>query len=1007
MPLVQFPLRTGLAEGDDPKGLPPGTLTYLENCTWNKAGRVEKRNGNTGLTKSTFSGGTLSGGTCVFARGSAPCMVGGLAANEYSAAGAKWQAGDYVTAPTVTWKTTVDSSVGVTDSDIAWSTLGYYVIAWVDQLGAIYVKVVDSSTGAVAMTETKVSSATATNPRLCIVGSRAVLVYVLSGGPTIVAVSVSLTSMSVDSEQTLRSDTTGGPLDIVTTGSNVTIAYEWTGAAPKIKLYSYSVSGFGPTTYTQVQAGTINQVAAGILSMSIDGAAGESLYLAYSVPGALRSAIADANTLVETIAPSNLVAGAFQGPIAVCRTSSTTAMIVYHIARRVVSCTINSGGGVNIKATTYNAGLASKPVYNATTGITYFALGPVPSSTSVYYATSGQTLFLVEAPANTGVYGSGTPHKIVGTIAPRTCTITPQGSSLWRGVAGPNNSSAWLLSSDPSGLSGTGFSRMGMMLTEMTPSGSPTRAVSALGLNIINGSSVLFYDGVRCQEYGFYGPSTRVSGVTSGVGGGILAGTYLYSVVPVYTDATGIRHRGPPSTPISITTVGTTSSNTLTIDTFALDSKESLTVASKPVYFEVYRTTVNGSILYLLTVTTSIVKNTPNAATVTYLDIYPDSSVGGGSATLSSQRILYTTGGILEDQAPPSSIFVHVHRDRVWLISGDKRTVYFSKNFSEDPQYAPGFNDLLTLRFDEDLVALATLDEKLVVFGTNSIWVVAGDGPPASGLNSDLFVQRTQSDVGCSSAKSVVSSASGVFFLCSRGLYLLDRTLQTSWIGRPIKDKLASYPTVTSGTLVAKYNQVRFALSNGTTGVSVVFDYVTGQWSTFAYYDTATSTANVPVQDAAVINGVYTWCTAGGKVYQETESSFLDDTRFVSMRFDVAPVSAMGPIGFQRVRHARILSEANTPCNLTLRLAFDYSASWAQSYTFTNTALATIGNPNVGMRVGSQNGASPRCAAIALSVADSAPTSGTSTGKGVSFSAVVFEIVPREGTQRRGRRSEA
>lgn len=1016
MPVVQFPLRSGLNEADDPKSLPPGTLTYLENCVWKKSGRIEKRNGYLALSQSVFVVSTVVAAQLVVPRAGVLALAGGYGSStnttmfEYSASGGKWSVGDYITTPTFTWRTIVNSASGVSDADIAYSSLGYYIVVWQDAAGNIYVKVIDAMSGAIVFVDTKVNtvSSNCTTSRVAVVGTRAVIGF--AAGANIKLVSLNLLTMQLDSESTVSSDLAGA-FDMCTIGTNLVIAHEWTGAAPKMRLIAYAPTGFAPTTYTAGASGSVNQTTAGSLRLVMDGAAGESLYVGWStsLPNAINLAIADANTLAQTVAPFALTST--YGTVGIARTSSTTAQVAATNGDKVVVVTLSSSGSTSAQYTTANSALVGRPVLNSTTGQTYYPVVPVSSgvSTNPYFIGYGATTLICEASGSRSVYAGATPLKVTGTINPRLGTSQPL--HAWRGITGPGGKTVWVLPVDTTGFGSQGLTNAGVQLVELTPTGAPTRATSAYATVVMSGSSPLFYDGARCQEYGFFGPSTKVAVATSTTGGTIEAGTFIYSVVPVYTDANGIVHRGPPSLPVSVTTTGTTSSNTLTIDALSLSSKEPMGVFAKSVYFEVYRSAVtggiSGSVLYF---TKSYVQNVPSSSTLTFVD-----TASSASLKLTTQRLLYTTGGILDDQAPPSATYVHTHRNRVWLISADKRTLYFSKDFSQDPTYAPGFNDQLSLRFEEDLAAVATLDDKLVVLGATSIWTLNGDGPAATGLQSDYFVQKTQTDVGCSNPKSVVSCSAGVFFQTTRGIYLLDRSLNVTFVGKEVQDRLTLYPTITSAVLVGKYNQIRFTCSNGTNGITLVFDYVTGQWATFTNYNAASPGTSAVVQDACVVNGVYTWATSAGAVYQETETTNLDGTLFVPMRFDIAPVNVRldtqsptpGPIGFQRVRKVMLAADTQSPASISMQYAFDYSTSWTQSYTWTDAALAALGSSNVGLRVGSQNGASPRCTALAISVRDAAPTTlAVGTGKGSTFSALGLEVVPRDGMQRRGPRAE-
>lgn len=255
---------------------------------------------------------------------------------------------------------------------------------------------------------------------------------------------------------------------------------------------------------------------------------------------------------------------------------------------------------------------------------------------------------------------------------------------------------------------------------------------------------------------------------------------------------------------------------------------------------------------------------------------------------------------------------------------------------------------------------------------------------------------------------------SGLMFESSRGVYALTRGLELSHIGKPVEDTLASYPTITSAVLVPAENQVRFTANNAdeTAGSVLVYDYLAGQWSTFVYTDTvaAPDVASTPIADACVWNGRWTFVTPTGSVLSEDPETYLDGgTAWVYASGTCSPVSSVGPVGFQRVRRAWLLGDLETDCDLTLAFDFDGRETFPQSYTWTSDALSQLDSAaNVGMRVGSQNGASPRCRSFAVRWSDGPPTgvgAVTGTGQGCNFSAFGLEIVPQPGLDRRSARA--
>jgi hypothetical protein len=371
---------------------------------------------------------------------------------------------------------------------------------------------------------------------------------------------------------------------------------------------------------------------------------------------------------------------------------------------------------------------------------------------------------------------------------------------------------------------------------------------------------------------------------------------------------------------------------------------------------------------------------------------------------------MYTSGGVLDDQHPPGFLHVCAHKNRLWGISGDRRTLWFSKSTQDDPRVFPGFNDALTLRVDDagDLVALASLDTILIVLTDAAAFYVDGDGPGPTGLSSDLTVRRIPTgSIGCATPRSVVVSPAGVHFLGTDGeLYTITRQLELQPFGTSVQDTIAAFPTCTSAVLVDADGQVRFTFVDALAahGVTLVFDYRAGAWSRFEHTDQLATVTQCPARDAALWRGVWVILTGSGRVYRENRATSLDFDTWVTLTIETAWISSGGLASWQRVRRVQPRAEYVSPHGLVLSIAVDDSASYTQTATFTTTHIDQSRDA-VTVHVGSQNGTSPRCKAIRLKINDVANTSGTTgTGAGARFSGVSLEIVPMPDVSRHGAR---
>jgi hypothetical protein len=429
----------------------------------------------------------------------------------------------------------------------------------------------------------------------------------------------------------------------------------------------------------------------------------------------------------------------------------------------------------------------------------------------------------------------------------------------------------------------------------------------------------------------------------------------------------------------------------------------------------IYRTEVNGTVFYRLTHNpgNNVLLDPGHPYWQTYTDTVADANIGtSGSATLvlNKQPQPYTAGGTIDDDPPPSFLTAAVHQRRVAGLSGDGRTVWFSKDMSEEPGVVPGFNFELTVSFDRDKTALASLDQALVVLGSDSVDLVTGDGSPSTGTPFGWNTTRVQVDIGCTQPRSVVSGPMGVFFASARGMELLDRGLTVTWRGRRAQDELTTYPVVTSAVLVAADHEIRWTCikADGSSGIVLVYDYANDAWYTRKYYDADTSNASVAFVDAALIGGVYTMLTAGGRVYQETSSSFLDGgSQWVTLHVETANISPNGPLAWHSIKQMSLLGSSLTHHDLEVRIAKDFSTTWDQTRLFgadtditgAPSTLETVRMSHKTMKVQS----------VRYYIADAPPSNGLSvgTGEGAMLEGLGLITRPKSGFPKRSATREA
>jgi hypothetical protein len=344
------------------------------------------------------------------------------------------------------------------------------------------------------------------------------------------------------------------------------------------------------------------------------------------------------------------------------------------------------------------------------------------------------------------------------------------------------------------------------------------------------------------------------------------------------------------------------------------------------VTLECFSTELNGLVFFKTgnaagSPTSAPVYNDPTVDTIAFSRTVADASI-------TSNEIVYTQGGILENIAPPAAQLVAIGKDRVFL-SGmeDPNAIWPSKQHVYGEGVA--WSDLLEIQVDPeggDITAIAFMDDKLIIFKPSAILYLAGDGPDDAGFGGSFTAPiLITTDVGCSNPSSVAVTPDGLVFQSAKGIYILTRGLQAGYIGADVES--ANGRVATSALLVDDQNQIRFTNS----GDGLVYDYFFRQWSTFTNYAAVGS---------AIWMGGYVYATSDGTVMVETEGLFLDAGIDIHMKLETAWIKMAGISGFQRVKRATFLGDFKSNHTLRVRTAFDYQPFTSEEHVFDpSTAL--------------------------------------------------------------------
>lgn len=386
---------------------------------------------------------------------------------------------------------------------------------------------------------------------------------------------------------------------------------------------------------------------------------------------------------------------------------------------------------------------------------------------------------------------------------------------------------------------------------------------------------------------------------------------YQYKAVYEWPDFYGQIHRSAPSQALSVAVAGGPKMVSVSVPTCRLTAKNGTTRSNARI--ALYRTTDGGLLFYRVSSTTL-----PFNSTTRDLVYFSDTT---SDASLVGNELLYTNGDVLDHISPDSSSMIVSYRGRAMLAGlPDKNKIAYSNVATEDDPAS--FNDALTITADPiggPIVALAVMDDKLIIFKRRSIHYISGDGPNNLGTQDDFQDPiLVNSDVGCSQMRSVVFTSQGLFFMSDKGYMLLDRGLGVTYVGSPVEGYNSN--TITGASIVPNSTQLR-TVSNNNAG-SVMYDYNVGLWSAFSAH-------------AGVWCGVwqnsFVFIRSDGSVLKDDPTSFADGDAPINLKAVTGDLCMAGLAGQMNVRNVMIYGAYRGNHKLFIGYAPDSISSYPQT----------------------------------------------------------------------------
>jgi hypothetical protein len=920
--VIQLPFG-GLQTKIDPKIAPLGTYAVLDNWIMQKYPELRKRDGLTLLGSSTTPSNIIANYSYLNEIG----VITNNSLYSYSPALDKYLLKGKTASPIVTSKPIIANTYTQVNCDSA-VTSGNNIIAsiWEDSRGGVRCAIKDITTDTYIVADYSLST-TGSKPKVVATAYAFLFLWVEAGSTTLKARQYSTLNTTfgtaTDVSTILASSYT---YDAIFAVSNVLIAYVTTTAAPDVVN----------AAYWNVSTGALGSASDGLpatasLLFTNSGATPPTISLAVNSSGTYFTCTLQNNSkevytksfdVGLTVLGAELqVAAATTDAgwaLATCVDGSNNTYVFYstyntmhNSFKAVVSSNISTPAVSSNAAFILQMGVASKAFWYSDNA--YVVLGYTSSLQNTYF----------------GVRDDGACFaRLFTTVGGGNITKANCVSSFYQRMDKSNTYVVALLKTTKIISSANSFFSTTSVFTEQiffTPSSIDNKVLGKC-LNIAGGY-LSQYDGTDTVfEQGFHlYPETPTLGISNSTG--IIAnGTYSYITCWEWTDNQGQIQRSTPSLPVQQILSGV--EDTITITQRCLPITNKVTRFSNyrtPVVLAVYRTQSLGSTYYRVNqLASEYVYNDPTAQTISFIDTKSD-------AQISSNSLLYTTGNVFENITLPSTNLLAVGKNRVIVAGTDvePNRVYFSKEKEEGVSIE--FSAELSVIVDSlggDITAVAALDDKIIIFKKSLVYFIGGQGPDKVGNGSFSIPQLVASDCGCIYPQSIVLTGDGIMFQSQKGIYLLDRQLQISYIGNPLDSITTDVTTpfqVTSAVNLPDQNQVFFTDTNNS---GYVYDTYFKQWYTH-------SLPFSPVSATSLNNSWYV--SSSSNMYQQTKDQAFDSVNSaIISRVKTNWISIAQLDGFVRIFAILIYGDnANLQHTLKANLYYDFEDFPRESVSIT------------------------------------------------------------------------
>lgn len=436
------------------------------------------------------------------------------------------------------------------------------------------------------------------------------------------------------------------------------------------------------------------------------------------------------------------------------------------------------------------------------------------------------------------------------------------------------------------------------------------------------------WNGDLLAEIGF----GELPGIRSAVASnstGLLATSASYDYVATWTWYDGQNQivRSAPSNPVTVATGASDDTVTLVVSVpHQLRGGLGFTAIPTGITVTVWRTVWDGAAKVTgFRKATSTTTLTTNGGTVTIVDLASDAAV------LASE-LLYTDGGTgaLSGTIPrlsPEPVTYLAPSDDVVLGAGMIERTQIQQSIpvlsGESVAFCPfaGVGVSFYANCQRPIVGAAVVDGARVFFHDDGISISSGPGPDADGRGSIPAPQLIPTNFGLRDDgwRSLLLTADGLWFQADDDkLCLMPRGGGTpSWEGQAVRGTLATFSDIAAASLAHGDNVAVWAANTGVgAGCLIVRDQRTGDWSVDQI------PGSLEVRGLAQQDGKLVYITSTG-CRRQTDEYDDGDGQLIPLLAETGDTTAFGVAGWGKIACLTLLVEARDSCKVRGSISYD------------------------------------------------------------------------------------